>query len=137
MSEYIKDYIDESECDLLGKIGVVAIEEQYRALFKRFEPIIEVHIAMLHIPEPDKFSAEDRLDFIPQNLSTDLAEQIDLRFPQLTLAAKAVVWNELSRALFDRADHFFVGKLRDKFLVDESNLGQFIDALTLYRRRAD
>lgn len=135
MSEYIKDYIDESVCDLLGKIGVIAIDNQYTELFKHFEPIIEVHIAMLHIPKPEAFSPDDRLDFIPQNLSTELAEQIDLRFPQLTLAAKAVLWNELSRALFDRADHFFVSKLRDMFLKDEAGLGQFINALTLYRRR--
>ena len=134
MSDNLRDYIDENRQILIEKIGVIGIDVQFAELYEFFSPIIEVHISMLNLPDIEDITGSTRLDIIPLNLATDIAEQVDIRFPHLPVVTRAIIWMELANNLYNAADMLFVEKMKAKFLSD-TGIKEFLDAMEKYRRK--
>ena len=134
MSDNLRDYIDENRQILIEKIGVIGNDVQFAELYEFFSPIIEVHISMLNLPDIEDITGSTRLDIIPLNLATDIAEQVDIRFPHLPVVTRAIIWMELANNLYNAADMLFVEKMKAKFLSD-TGIKEFLDAMEKYRRK--
>ena len=134
MSDNLRDYIDENRQILIEKIGVIGIDVQFAELYEFFSPIIEVHISMLNLPDIEDITGSTRLDIIPLNLATDIAEQVDIRVPHLPVVTRAIIWMELANNLYNAADMLFVEKMKAKFLSD-TGIKEFLDAMEKYRRK--
>ena len=134
MSDNLRDYIDENRQILIEKIGVIGIDAQFAELYEYFAPILEVHIAMLNLPDESDITNTTRLNITPLNLATDIAEQVDIKFPHLPVVTRAIIWMELANNLYNAADMLFVEKMKAKFLSD-TGIREFLDAMEKYRRK--
>jgi hypothetical protein len=118
MSDILKDYIDGSVPGLAEMAGVTASVEEYDRLMREFAILIEAHIALLNIPKPGQITNETRLDLMPVTMCKDIAERIDLRFPEYTVVAKAILWFEVCSALHSAAERYFISKASARFIKD-------------------
>lgn len=128
MSLNLKDYINDRHASIIEKAGVIGVDKEFTKLYEMYVIRVETHVALLHLPEKDEVTDEDRLDIMPDGMCTEVADLIDLRFPGMQIVAKAILWLELCSALHTAAERFFVQKARDKYLKD-AGLKNFMDIL--------